>query len=308
MRTRVIWAVSALTATLAAAGPVRMNDIPAEARWWAHLDVEQFKQTEVGRTFLELMNQPEIARKLDALKAIFNFDIRTDLDGLTACGAGRRSAVIARGRFDQQRLLTLLRGGDGYEELVLDGRTIHSWIDEGKAKKQGADKARMYGAIHRSGAAVLSEQADTVAHVLKVLDGEAESLPAAALTPEYPAVLTARMSAEALPQKATDHPVARQLLSAAGIIGQHGTNVEARLEMTLKDAEAVAQIRQVVEGVRAAALLNAERDPRAARLAELVDLRTEGNTLALRLSIPAAEITDAIRSDIEKKRASPAQP
>lgn len=309
MKTRLAWLAAGLMAAGAQAGPVRPSDIPSEAKWWAHLDVEQFKQTAVGRTFVDMLKEPDVARKLDALKAVFNFDIRTDLDGITACGAGRRSAVIARGRFDEQRLLTLLRAGDGYQELVVDGRTIHSWIDEGKARKQGPEKARMYGAIHRSGAAVLSEQADTAAHVLKVLDGEAASLPASAVAPEdTAAVLIARMSADAVPAKQADNPVARGLLAAALVVGERGTNVEARLNVTLRDAETVTQIRQIVEGLRAAALLNSEKDPRAARLAEQVSVRAEQDRMEISVSLPAAEITEAMRAELEKKRAAAAAP
>ncbi|MCX7817948.1 MAG: hypothetical protein N2652_01860 [Kiritimatiellae bacterium] len=295
---------------VAQAGPLRLSDVPAEARWWVHFDVDQFKQTAVGRTVLDLLRQPDTGPKLDAMKAVFNFDIRTDLESITACGAGRRSAVVVRGRFDEQRLVTLLKAGDGYQELMVEGRTLHSWIDEGKAKKKGPENARMYGAIHRSGAAVLSEQAETAAHVLRVLDGEAAAQPeSAAVQSEFPAVVVGRMSADALPNQQTDNPVARGLTGAVAVIGERGTNIEARLEMTLKNPQAAVQIRQIVDGLRAAALLNSEKDPRAARLAEQLVVRAEGTTLELRLSLPAAEVTEAMRAEMAKKRAAaPAQP
>ncbi len=309
MRTWWVWLAVGGMAAGAPAGPVRPSDIPAEAKWWAHCDVEQFKQTAVGRTFLEMLGEPDVARKLDALKAVFNFDLRTDLDGITACGAGRRSAVIARGRFDESRLLTLLKAGDGYQELVVDGRTIHSWLDEGKVQKQGREKARMYGAIHRSGAAVLSEQAETAAHVLKVLDGEAAGLPDAAVpSHDTAAVLIARMSADAVPAEQAEHPVPRGVKAAALAIAERGTNVEARLNMTLRDAATVTQIRQIVDGLRAAALLNSEKDPRAARLAEQVSVRAEEDRLEMSLSLPVAEITAAMRAELEKKRATAPAP
>lgn len=295
------WAVA-----VALGGPVQLSDIPMEAHWWAHLDIEQFKRTEVGRVFVEMTKEPDIARKLEALKAVFNFDIRTDLNSITACGAGRHTAVIARGRFDEQRLVTLLRAGDGYQELNVDGRTLHSWIDEGKAKKEGREKARMYGAIHRSGAAVISETADAAAHVLKVFDGEAPCQPASAsISPAFAPVLLGRLNGPAIRRNAAEkNPVAQGLLSLLAAMGERGTNVEVQIETTLTKPEVAVQIRQIVDGFRAMALLNAEKDPRAARLAEQATIHVDGNTMTLQLSLPVTEITQALRTEMSKKRAS----
>ena len=294
-------AVVAAMAGTAGAAPFNPADVPAEVKWFAHLDVDQFKTTQVGKAVLEQLTTEEANRKFAALQAVLGFDPRgKDLFGLTVCGVGGRSAAIVRGRFDTERLVTLLKANDGYQETVQEGYAIHSWIDEGKAKKQGADKARMYGAFHASGAAVLSEQLDTVAHVLAVMDGKKEAT--AARPPAAPGATPVLVGViEDLAGADPKNAALKLARGATVVLGEAGDRVRGRLALETVDAATASNLLKVAEGKKSALLLQAVEDPRAAMLAESAAVLLEGTTVSVTMEMPAGEIAKAIRDEAAKK-------
>ncbi len=294
-------AIMAMTAA-AWAAPFNPADVPAEVKWFAHVDVDQLKTTEVGKAVLEQLTTDEDNRKLAALQAVFGFDPRKDLFGLTVCGVGPRSAAIVRGRFDAERLVTLLRANDGYEEITVEGRAIHSWIDEDKAKKKGPEKARMYGAFHSSGAVILSEQSDTVGHVLAVLDG---AKPATAAKAPAPSDLKPIALGVAEDLSGADPKNAALKLARSGtvVLGEAGGRVRGHVALETVDSGTASNLLKVAEGMKSALLLNAEKDPRAAMLAESATVALEGTTVSMKMEMPAEEIVKAVRDEAAKKLA-----
>ena len=292
--------MAAAVTTSVRAAPFNPADVPAEVKWFAHVDVDQLKATQVGKAMLEQLTTDEANKKLAALQAVFGFDPRKDLFGLTVCGVGGRSAAVVRGRFDAERLVTLLRANDGYEEITHEGYAIHSWVDGDKAKKKGRDKARMFGAFHASGAAVLSEQADTVGHVLAVLDGKkpaTEARPPAA--GDGPQVLVGAV--EDLASADPKNAALKLARSGTVLLGEANGTVKGRVALETVDAATATNLLKVAEGMKSALLLNAEKDPRAATLAESAAASLEGTTVSLKLEMPAGEIAKAIREEAAKK-------
>lgn len=294
-------AAGAAMAGAAGAAPFNPADVPAEVKWFAHVDVDQFKTTQVGKAVLEQLTTEEANRKFAALQAVLGFDPRgKDLFGLTVCGVGGRSAAIVRGRFDTERLVTLLKANDGYQEMTQEGYAIHSWIDEGKAKKQGPDKARMYGAFHASGAAVLSEQLDTVAHVLSVMDGKKAAT--AARPPAGPGATPVLVGViEDLPGADPKNAALKLARGGSVVLGEAGGRVKGRITLDTVDAATASNLLKVAEGMKSALLLKSADDPRAATLAESASVLLEGTTVSVAMELPAEEIAKAIREEAAKK-------
>ena len=115
------------------------------AQWFAHADLHALKATTVGERVFSGLNEGDANAKLAALSAVLNFDPRSDLRELTLYGFGgdHDGAVIVRGAFDEERLLTLVRAGGSYESEQHEEHLLHSWIDE----KKGHQK-RVYGSVY----------------------------------------------------------------------------------------------------------------------------------------------------------------
>lgn len=298
---RWIMTAAAVSAAAAWAGPFNPADVPAEAAWFAHVDVDQLKATQVGKSVLEQLTTGEADKKFAALHAVFNFDPRKDLAGLTVCGTGDKSYALLRGKFDAERLVTLLRANDGYQSATHEGYTVHSWLDENKAKKKGPDKARMFGAFHPGGAVVISEQAAVLGHALALLDGKKPS--AAFKAPASPGFVPF-MVGTVSDLSGTDPKNAILKLARGGMVllGEDGDRVKGRMSIETADSATASNLLKVAEGMRSALLLNTEKDPRAARLAGSASVALEGQTVSVQLDFPAAEIAQAIREEAAKKQ------
>jgi len=299
-------AMTAAVATAAWAGPFNPADVPAEAAWFAHVDVDQLKATQVGKSVMEQLTTGEADKKFAALQAVFNFDPRKDLSGLTVCGTGNKSYALLRGKFDAERLVTLLRANEAYQATTQEGYTVHSWLDENKAKKKGPDKARMFGAFHASGAIVISEEAGVLTHALAVLDGKK---PASAFKAPTPSGTVPFMVGTVSDLSGTDPKNAVLKLARGGtvILGEDGDRVKGRLAIETTDSATASNLLKVAEGMRSALLLNTEKDPRAAKLAGSASVALEGQTVSVQLDFPASEIAQAIREEAAKKQEKKAE-
>lgn len=303
------WMAAAMTAAVATAtwaGPFNPADVPAEATWFAHVDVDQLKATQVGKSVMEQLTTGEADKKFAALQAVFNFDPRKDLSGLTVCGSGKKSFALIRGRFDAERLVTLLRANDGYESATHEGYTVHSWLDENKAKKKGPDKARMFGAFHAGGAIVISEQADVLGLALAVLDGKK---PASSFKAPAPSGIVPFMVGMVSDLSGTDPKNAVLKLARGGtvVLGEADDRVKGRMAIETADAATATNLLKVAEGMRSALLLNTDKDPRAAKLAGSATAALEGQTVSVQLDFPASEIAQAIREEAAKKQEKKAE-
>ena len=284
----------------ASAAPFQARMVPAEARWWLHWDVEAWNATVPGQTFLDLLKQEEAERKLAAFKAVFGFDPRTDVTAVTLCGAGPQSAVILQGRFDRERILTLLKAADGYTELRAGNHVIHSWLDEKKDLKGGGQRKRMYGAFHGPSTVVLSEKESVVRMVLDTLEGRQPAIQPAETGPDVSGAFVHGVAAE-LPAGDKPNPNLQGLRGVRLWVGEVGGRIQCRLAVTMADEEKAGQLHKVLEGLRAMALLNAEQDPRAARWAQSFIVETSGSTISAQLDVPSEEIAQAIREGAQKK-------
>ncbi len=284
----------------ASAAPFPSRAIPSEARWWLHWDVEAWNRTVPGQTFLGLLKQEEAERKLAAFKAVFGFDPRTDIAGITLCGAGRHGAVILQGRFDRERILTLLKAADGYSETSTGNHVIYSWLDEKKKDKGNGQRKRIYGAFHGVSTVILSEYESVVQMVLDTLDGR------------HPAVQLARTDEAAvggfLYGMATELPAETRpnahLPGAQNVrlwVGEIGGQIRCHVSATMASEEKAAQLQKVLEGLRAMAMLNAEQDPRAARWAQSLVVETSGSRISAQLEVPSEDVAQAIREGAQKK-------
>lgn len=316
MKHRWITLLAAIAAAGAAgaasAAPLAGQRVASEAKWIAHADLQQLKQTEIGTYLLRRMSQPEVDAKLAAFKVIFNFDPRTDLDDVTAYGEGRGendAAVLLRGRFDGERLLTLLRANDTYAGTTYNDHSVHSWIDDkeqARAKAAGDTPKRQYGALYSDGTLVMSDRRENVLAALDVLDGlrpnakasgrfaglRPERLDALNDAPFFLAVADTAGIADLDPNAA----ILKQTRSAAFSLGEVGANVIASLDLSARDAETASSIRMLAQGMIGLMALQTEENPQLAALAKTAQVELEGDLVSVRIAYPVQEMIRLIET------------
>src|SRR6185503_10881041 len=113
-----------------------------------HLDLDRLRSTSVGEFVFGEIEKSEIKDKLAAFQAMFRFDLRTQLHGLTVYGMSHtpeEGVLLVYADFDADHLATLAKGGKDYESAEHNRHTIHSWIDESHHHR--GSKGRTYGAM-----------------------------------------------------------------------------------------------------------------------------------------------------------------
>ena len=293
------------------ATPVDLKVLPGTARWIVHLDMEKLLQSEVGKMAQQaIQGKPQEAR-IKALEAMTSVNLLRDVHGLTVCGQGASqdgATVLVRGRFDEQRLVTILAAADGYAQTAYGTRSIHGWND-----KNSKTTGRTYGAFGAQNLIVMSDRPESVQAALDVLDGKRASLATAGTfskTSVPGAGFMFLATAKGLRDMEAIHPkavVMKQVDDMTLTLGEKGNALVLAANVTAVSAEAVTQIQQVVAGFQAMALLGAENKPEMVDLAKSLTFTANDRTLQMEMSCPVQTVIQMIRSKIaEDAQAKPA--
>lgn len=306
----------ALTATLASllaaaclapAAPIKTAQVPANARWIAHLDMTRLLQGQMGQFLLSEMDNQGANDKFAAFQTIFNFDPRRDIDGITLFGATDNpdeGVVLVHGRFDAQRLITLIRANDDYGTTSHDNQVIHQWVDD----KNKATGELSYGTIFTDGTVLLSSQQSGIAQALDVLTGKAAnlsqggSLSLAAKADS--AFLVAVADYAAISQIDPQAAMFKQAKSGSLRLGEVGGKMEASVTLDAQDTETAGLLHKIAQGLVAIGLLGAQDNPDMARLAQATQISLEGSRVTMEMAFPVQDMIRLIKEDQAKKAAA----
>jgi len=274
------------------------SGVHADASWFAHADMPALKATAVGQKILTLMREGRAADKFAALSAVYNFDPRSDLKTLTLYGFGKDhdGAMILRGAFDAERMLTLVRASEDYQSERYAGHVLHSWTEV----KHGRRK-RTHSTLQAVDTLVFADDLDVLKSAVDVLDGRSAAL---AGTERFPGLddsprggfifAAANMTGK---QRAAKAQVFRLAQSAVFTVGETDGLVYGDIVVETANAEAAMNMKRVVDGMVALALLNRQNNPAGARLAESAEAVVDGSRLTVTLCSPVADVI----ARIEKK-------
>jgi hypothetical protein len=297
----------------AAAMPLQRADVAAEPGWLVHVDCDALRPTAIGQYLLSELDKPEAQGKLGAFQAIFSFDPRTQLHGLTlysTSDAPEDGVLLIHADFDAERLVTLAKGANDYQSTTHNGQTIHSWTDEKKKAKHGV-KSRVYAALQGNRIIVFGQRESAVAAALDVLGRKVANL---SMTKTFPQLgetgdhAIVRAAARKLNISSSD-PNAAILRLAKQLrlqIGEAGGNLTATLSLEAGDEEVAKQLAAVGQGLVALLKLQQEK-PEAMRLANALSLKQDGLAVIATLGMPTDEVVAMMKAGAEKKAAKKAQ-
>jgi hypothetical protein len=305
MKTILVISLSLLTAVCSWAGALDRTAVSADAVWIAHLDVDNFKQTAVGRHVLAEMEKPEAANKLAAFQAIFSFDPREDITALTLYGVGNEpkdGVLILDGQFDTGHLTTLVKGAKDYTSSNHGTHVIHEWTDE-KKERQGRKDAHTVAAMH-GGRIVFGQTFERVAGALDVLDGRSANLDGTAYFTESSdtgnAFLQVATRKVEVPTGKPHSALLRQAEYLSLTAEEQGGRVGMDLFAQAASDEVAERMRQVADGLIALASMQTNK-PSAAALAQATTLYHSGNQLTASIDLAADDVVQWMKDQEAKK-------
>ena len=292
----------------AQAALLNMANVGADANWVVHADLDLFRSTDFGKLILARIDELGISEKLQNFAKVFSFNPLNDVRDVTIYGQDKdehKTVILISGRFDQERLLALLRLNPEYGEEVYEGITLRRWHDDKKGGKM------MYGCFYTDGLVVMSSGEGTAKRAIDVLKGKASHADATtfnqpALSDGSAFIRIAVRDFEGLAKADKQQPVVmKQIQSLYAGAGESGQQFYASATVRAKSAEAAQGITKVIEGFVALAVLSSEENIRLSEMAKKVLITCEDNIVQIRLSDSpqaiAGMIAERMGTKVEKK-------
>jgi hypothetical protein len=262
------------------------------------------RPTAVGQFIQTEMDKPEAQAKLAAFQALFSFDLRTQLHGVSLYGATKApqdGLLILYADFDPERLVTLARAAKDAQNTSHGQHTIYSWIDE---KHRHGRAQRVYAAI--AGSRVIFGQSENrVAQALDVVDGAATSLATSTAfaplgAPGGTSFLEAAARKLDLPESDPHAAILKLSQSVRLQVAEAQNQLAATLTLQANDEEVAGHISSIAQGL--VALMKLQKDkPESVRFAEALSLKQDGPQVVVNLVLPDADAVALMKADAARK-------
>lgn len=309
MNAKIILSTTFLAAgaLAAAAGPLQRADLPTDPSWVIHVDCDALRQSTVGQFLLSEMDKPQAQEKFAAFQAVFSFDPRKQLHGITLFSTGNTPAdgvVLAYVDADPDRLAVLAKTTRDYQTTTHNGMTIHSWIDDKKPAVKGI-QPRVYAATFNRNLVLFGQKESTVGQALDVLARKAPSLAPGGVFAQLGAAgdknfVEAMARKVDMPNSDPNAAVFRLSKLIRLKIGEAARQLNASLVLEANDEEIATQLTSIVQGLTS--LMKVQNDkPDAAKLANALNIRQSGNSVMVDLSLPADEIVAMMKAGAARK-------
>ncbi|MHC4888757.1 MAG: hypothetical protein ACYTEO_04750 [Planctomycetota bacterium] len=276
-----------LAAVPAVGGPLVKSRVSGSANWVAHVDIERFNSTQIGRLIREDLKNQGVEGDLKNFANVFSFHPLDDVLNVTIYGQGQKpekAVVLIEGKFNREQLLTVLRFNPSYEEAKYGDIVIHSWVDEKKQDPNDSNAGRMYGCFYNDELIVMGAGQEAVKQAMDVLNGTAGN---AATGVFNQAELNAKgalftAAANKVGEVVGEEPEAAVLKEGEQLglaVGETESKFYIDLSLTVKSEEAAQAISKIADGIIALAALGGEEQPGLAEMAKMTKLSCEGKTV-----------------------------
>ncbi|WP_193214531.1 hypothetical protein [Luteolibacter marinus] len=261
------------------AGELVPNQVPTEAKWQVHLDLDAFRASETGKAVLGHIESQHGAG-LRAFKRMFSVHPLTDLRGITLYGDGKPDHAVALidGEFNREHLLDIVRAGENHSTTQHAGIPVENWSDKGVFQ---------HAAFPGEQLLVFSRQEELLELALDTIRQPSTSQPDPFFDPAGGRLLfsaKARISGIELPDDAA------RLLRMADTLRLAATERDGRFALQLGveavDGDSADRLRRILDGVVA---FGQACEPKLSGLDLQAELNTTGESFNAAISLPVSE-------------------
>jgi hypothetical protein len=283
-------------------GPEALSYVPADARMVAFADIRDLASSEIRQKLRQFEPSPDARNQLENETGI---DIERDVDEIVVAGFTSTSTpqgpplAIARGRFDADRIETLIRQHNGTVEdykgqrllVIADHNKVAvSFVEAGVVV--AGDLAAVKRAIDTklAGTGAITDNAEVMKLIKDVNDGNAWAVA------KFDGLSTP------LPKEIAQQLPPISWLSASGHID---SGIRGMVHVEAKDEKSATDLREVVRGFMALARLQAGQKAEFSELVNSLELGGQGTTVSLSFSVPARVIDQLGHIGAQRRRSAP---
>ncbi|MBC8379092.1 MAG: ankyrin repeat domain-containing protein [Planctomycetes bacterium] len=297
----ILSCVLAISGASQAAG-LDLSQVPEDAKWVFHVDAQRLAQSEITSMILAGLDDAQ-QKKLDFITTLTGSDPTKDFHGITLYGADSKeenAVVLISGRFDKERLLSMLATSSVYSESQYKDHTLYHWLDENDNKhKVGMFAADNLVVISQSPQAV-QDTADLLAGGENTLAAQADA-PLAKLTeaPQDAIMVIAADGLSELHKNDAEKAILRNSKMMAVLGGETNANLYLSIDLTAETPAAAMQIEAGLTGIRSFVTLKYASQPKVMALLESTKLQRNDNQLSVTVQYPSAKLYEIIKAKFQ---------
>lgn len=293
---------AALPATLLA-GPLQREHVAADAKWVLHLDLDNFRSTQVGDCIVKGRLDRDMAKAKADLKTYLDFDFDwTQINGLTAYGMDYQTQGKAQGVLLVQSTLDVQKALESaitkQAQAGIDGNVK---VIQDSAVPLYCVRDEFFVALPAGKPVVLSKTRDLIQKALAVLAGQAPNLAAGSTFagfPPTPKAFAFLGMAAGFTESAPIPPQARVLKmtdAARLVLGETGNQVFLTATLQAKTPELSAQMQQVLQGLIALGALGQPDNQDLQQLIQATKVSANDRLVTVDLQFPVATVVQKIQ-------------
>ncbi len=284
------------------AAPLNLAQVASDSQWFVHLDVDAMRESSLVRNAYMAGTQQwaELEVWIGMACDQVGVDPRTDLHGLTMFGTklGKLEGVaLIDAQMRPEAMIDRAKGESGYQSTRYGQREIHSWTD---------GENTVTGAFFTPALLVVARTQKEIQQALDVLDGKATSLAKKPGVPIVPApegtMLQAWVQGLANTPLPLKSPAIKKSQALSLLVGENGGQVSASTRLVMQTPDVAKKVYAVLEGVRSAAELQYEDNPRIMAVVRQVKLSVSDCTVCLELRAGAEDVWTQVKHLYAKLR------
>ena len=277
--------------------------LPADTKWFIHVDFDALRASELGKTIVKAVLVQQGARDaIENIRTLTGTDVIADVHDITMFNTTFEQGVgviVLKAKIDKEKLLGVVRRAPDYAKSQHGDVEIHRWTDPNSGKKG-------VGALLGNDTVVLGQTDAAITKELDLLGGKGDVLAEGQLEgTEAPAPGTllsaaARGLAEArdLP---LESPIVREAKSISLRLIDHAGGTSIRARLVAKSPQVAEQVKSLVKGFRALVQLQNSQEPRAMKLLNAIEVTSDSDTVHVELSAPTGDMIDLVREAVARQ-------
>ncbi len=298
---RMIPAVATLALLLigvprASAGPANAAHIPADAKWYVHLDMDIARTTEIFKIVREEINaHVPLEDTLAQLRQLLGFDPIQEIKGIslfaTTFDPGN-ATILVYGKLDQASLRGLLANNPDFQETTRDKHVILTWSDKGKTPA---------GCFYKPDLIVIGERADVVLTALDALDSGKNACPLVRQPTDGMFLSGGATDLKGIKDKGLSQfaEAADGLTLAAG---EREGKIQVNVAVNFKTPEVATQMKQLADGLKALVMLSAKKSPVTAQTVGSILTSQDGSRVSVSFEHETKTLLQTIKSMVQEKQ------
>ena len=277
--------------------------IPEKATWFAQLDAKALRESAVAGLVLQLLDDNAL-RQLAGIHAATGLNLTNDIDTVVLFGKGnpQANAVLSLyGRFDVNRIATILGMGNEFQNRAIGNRNLLSWTDNGQRNNLCF--------IDPTHAVLSRDETEAVEAVKQVAGGTANATLAKTLTPVSNRIIAFQLNnmedfvaenQQLVILKGTDSLILE--LSVKPGEGGEKDGIDGTIALSAGNLEQATQLHLVLLGLQAFLTLQAKENPQLAMLAQQVKIDLQGQLITLRMNLSHQVLKQLVDAQIANRQ------